>query len=158
MTPLRQRDRRQKDAQHLAFVRQQPCCIPFCNRPSEAAHLRMENLAIGKEMTGKGEKPHDKYTVPLCGNHHRDGIDAQHKSNEELWWKLRGLNQWAIADRLWTASGGAERAAMPKPVKQPKPVKARKPRGERTKITKSRRTIPGHKFNGEPIPSRTIAP
>ena len=83
---LRFRDPRQEDAKHLAFVRTQPCCLPFCRREAEPAHLRMANLTIGKELTGKGEKPHDRYTVPLCPYHHRIGIDCQHNSNETEWW------------------------------------------------------------------------
>jgi hypothetical protein len=134
MTELRQRDPRQEDAKHLAFVRTQPCCLPFCKREAEPAHLRMDNLSIGKELTGKGEKPHDRYTVPLCPYHHRDGADAQHKMNERKWWELRGINPWAIAASLWIDSGGAERAAMAKPVRKPAPVKTRKPREQRVKI------------------------
>ncbi|UFS77184.1 hypothetical protein LPB73_07350 [Tardiphaga sp. 37S4] len=154
MTELRQRDPRQEDAKHLAFVRTQPCCLPFCNREAEPAHLRMENLAIGKEMTGTREKPHDKYTVPLCPYHHRLGVDCQHNSNEREWWEMRGINPWAIAASLWIASGGAERATMPKPVCKPAPVKVRKPHELRAKIVSSHRTIPGRRFNGSAIPSR----
>jgi hypothetical protein len=46
----------------------------------------MDNLSIGKELTGKGERPHDRYTVPLCPYHHRIGVDCQHNSNEREWW------------------------------------------------------------------------
>lgn len=138
---LRQRDPRQRDEAHLRFVRAQPCCLPYCRREAEAAHLRMGNLSIGKESAGKGEKPHDKFSVPLCPYHHREGIDAQHKSNETEWWKLTGLNPWAIAARLWIESGAAaraaEREANPKP-KREKRTAPRKPREQRVKIrTKS---------------------
>lgn len=141
MGELRQRQPRERDEPHLRFVRMQPCCLPFCKRPAEAAHLRMSNMSIGKEMTGKGEKPHDKFTVPLCPYHHREGTDAQHKSNEREWWVMRGLNPWAIAASLWIESGGAaraaEREANPKP-KREKRTAPRKPREHRMKIrTKS---------------------
>ncbi len=128
MTELRQREPRIRDAKHLAFVRSQPCCLPFCKRQAEAAHLRMANLAIGKELTGKGEKPSDSFCVPLCPYHHRIGIDSQHNWNEEEWWELRGIDPWAIAASLWIESGGAaraaDRAANPKPVK-PRKIKPR---------------------------------
>jgi hypothetical protein len=154
MTELRQRDPRQEDAKHLAYVRTQPCCLPFCKREAEPAHLRMENLAIGKDMTGTREKPHDRYTVPLCPYHHRLGVDCQHNRNEREWWAMRGINPWAIAASLWIESGGAERAAAPKPARPPAPVKERKPRQQRAKIASSHRTIPGRRFNGASIPSR----
>lgn len=151
---LRQRDPRQEDPKHLAFVRTQPCCLPFCKREAEPAHLRMDNLAIGKELTGKGEKPHDKFTVPLCPYHHRIGVDCQHNSNEKLWWDLRGINPWEIAASLWLESGGAGRAAEretnPQPVK-PRKVKARKPVEQRAKIH-GRATFP----QGRRMVSRSI--
>lgn len=153
MSELRQRDPRQHDERHLVYVRLQPCCIPGCHRPAEAAHLRMACLAIGKEMTGKGEKPHDKFAVPLCGHHHREAPDAQHQHNEREWWKAQGINPFVIAAALWIESGGAARAAMEKPAHRLRPVKTRKPRGQRGKIQSAKRTIPGRKFDGTPIQS-----
>lgn len=138
MSELRQRDPRQEDARHLAFVRQQPCCLPFCRRQAEPAHLRMDNLSIGKELTGKGEKPHDRYTVPLCPYHHRIGVDCQHNSNEREWWERTGINPWTIAASLWIASGGAARALGPKPAPRVRKVKARKPTELRCKIAAGR--------------------
>lgn len=135
---LRQRDPRQEDRKHLAFVRTQPCCLPFCKREAEPAHLRMDNLAIGKELTGKSEKPHDKFTVPLCPYHHRIGVDCQHNSNEREWWIRTGIDPWAIAASLWIESGGADRALLPKPAPRPKTSRPRKPPGLRRKIMPGR--------------------
>lgn len=158
---LRQRQPRQRDEAHLRFVRAQPCCLPFCKREAEAAHLRMGNLSIGKEPTGKGEKPHDKFTVPLCPYHHRDGADAQHKSNESEWWQLRGINPWAIAADLWARSGGAERALKPPKPKREKRTPARKPRGQRTKMRAPAAFPPGRKLQSRgfenPTPQRTAS-
>jgi hypothetical protein len=110
----------------------------------------MANLMIGKELTGKGEKPHDKFTVPLCPYHHRIGIDCQHNSNEKEWWERTGLNPWTIAASLWIASGGAARETEPKRYSV-KRVKPRKPKEQRRKIQSSQRGIPGRRFNGTPI-------
>jgi hypothetical protein len=134
MTGIRQRAPRQEDRAHLAFIRTRKCCIRYCNRPAEAAHIRMACLAIGKEYTGKSEKPDDKWTVPLCPYHHRIGIDCQHSMSEEEFWRLKGVNPFGIAAELWKASGGEERAATPKPVRQPRKIKARRPRDKRKKI------------------------
>lgn len=136
---LRQREPRERDEKHLAFIRTQPCCLPFCKREAEPAHLRMDNLAIGKELTGKGEKPGDRYTVPLCPYHHRIGVDCQHNSNEREWWARTGLNPFQIAASLWIESGGAERAALPARVKPPRKIAARKPATERKKIQGARK-------------------
>jgi len=135
---LRQRAPRQHDSKHLAFVREQICCIPFCRRPSEAAHIRMGCEAIGKLPTGMQEKPDDKWCTPLCEYHHRTGVAAQHKMGEEEFWRLSGLNPFDIAARMWIASGGAERELQPKTVKRPKASKPRKEPGLRRKIMPGR--------------------
>lgn len=135
---LRQRDPRQHDAIHLAFVRTRPCCIRGCNRQAEAAHLRMGCQAIDKEPTGMAEKPHDKWTTPLCPYHHRSGIGSQHSMGEADFWSLMGLNPFAIAAELWIASGGAEREAAFQRAKQPRKIKARKPVERRKKIPAGR--------------------
>ncbi len=140
----RQRQPRERDEKHLAFIRQQECCLPYCHREAEPAHLRMDNLSIGKELTGKGEKPDDKYTVPLCPYHHRIGIDCQHNSNEREWWERTGLNPWAIAASHWIASGGAARAAE----RASKPVRPRK-------IKPRDRTKPKRQIPGRPLVSRS---
>lgn len=145
---LRQREPRQEDAKHLAFVRAQPCCLPFCKREAEPAHLRMDNLAIGKELTGKGEKPSDKFTVPLCPYHHRIGVDCQHNSNEQEWWERTGINPWAIAASLWIESGGAERALLPAPPKRRRKIKSRDPSKPRRKI-QSNPTIQSRGFGSQ---------
>lgn len=162
MSELRQRDPRQEDAKHLAFVRTKECCLPFCHREAEAAHLRMGNLSIGKEPAGKGEKPHDKFTVPLCPYHHRIGIDCQHNSNEKEWWELRGIDPWKIAASLWIESGGAERALQPKPAPRPRKIKERKPPEQRAKIRASQplqsRGFPTKKDRETAAPARTGHP
>jgi len=64
---LRQREPRIHDTAHLKFVRSQPCCV--CpkggNRKSEAAHIRMECPARGKQAPGLGEKPSDFLDRPF---------------------------------------------------------------------------------------------
>lgn len=151
MRALRQRDPRQEDAKHLAFVRAQPCCVCGSRRNVEAAHLRMACPAIGKESTGMQQKPHDMWTTPLCNYHHQSGPIAQHKVGEEQFWIDRGLNPFAIAMALWEQSGGAARARAGRPALRLRPVKARKPRGQRAKIISSRRSIASRKMDGTPI-------
>lgn len=146
---MTQRDPRQRDDKHLAFVRQQPCCVCGSTRELEAAHIRYACGAVGKRSTGMGEKPHDRWTVSLCAYHHRTGIDSQHNNNEREWWAMRGLNPLQIATDLWKQSGGEERASAPKPIKPPRKIKVRKPRAMRRKVAAGRK-LP----TGRPLVSR----
>jgi hypothetical protein len=159
MTELRQRDPRREDAQHLAFVRSQPCSIGHCPRPSEAAHIRYACLAIGKDPTGYGEKPHDKWTTPLCGYHHRTGTLAQHKMGEKDFWELMGLNPFAIAARLWVESGAAARELLPERAKRERKVRPRDPAKPRRKM-QSNPVLQSRGFGGQhrPMASRGFQP
>jgi hypothetical protein len=138
VTELRQRAPRQRDEAHLRYVRERTCCIPFCNRPSEAAHLRMACPAIGKRPTGMQEKPDDRWCTNLCAYHHRTGINAQHTMNEADFWQMVGLNPFEIATRLWIESGGYERAMTRTRPPITKRVKPRKPKDKRAKIPAGR--------------------
>jgi hypothetical protein len=89
---LRQRQPREKNERHLAFVRSQPCCI--CGAINvDAAHIRTASLAHGKRGLGMQEKASDTWTVPLCRPHH----DEQHSQNEMSFWKKYGLDPFMIA-------------------------------------------------------------
>lgn len=93
MSELRQRQPREKDAKHLDWVRQQPCCVCGDNTTTEAAHIRTVNLVVGKDDFGWG-KPSDKWVTPLCGAHHRE----QHAMGDEMkFWNKYRLNPFAIA-------------------------------------------------------------
>lgn len=103
---LRQKQPRQEDKDHLQFVRSLPCAI--CGDPTatEAAHIRSSELKYGKEPTGMQQKPHDRWTVPLCGAHHRE----QHEQNEWRWWQAKRVNPFTLALTLHQISGNHELA------------------------------------------------
>lgn len=107
----RKRPRLHKE-DHLSFVRQLPCLVCGVNAPNEAAHVRYGSLRHGKRSTGLGEKPSDQWAVPLCAKDHREGPDAQHLSNEEHWWKLRGIDPLVVAALLYANSGDVEAGTM----------------------------------------------
>lgn len=102
-----QRKPRERDAKHMACVACLPCVVCF-SRPVHVAHVRMADLERGKPMTGKGEKPSDRWTVPLCPYHHVDGPDAQHKSGEREWWERQGIDAIALCELLYAATGDLE--------------------------------------------------
>lgn len=97
---LRQRRPRIKNEAHLALIRQLPCVVCFRHPPSEAAHIRYGDCQHDKPPTGGAEKPDDKWTLPLCPEHHRTGRDAQHRMNEREWWLKHGIDPLALSKKL----------------------------------------------------------
>lgn len=102
-----QREPRVRDNKHLAFVRRLPCAC--CGRlgPSDAAHLRTANPAIGKRHTGKAEKPSDCWTAPLARRCH----ERQHSMAELAFWASVGIDPFDLCQRLYAVSGD-EAAAL----------------------------------------------
>ena len=68
------------------------------NTSSEAAHIRTGHIEHGKDYTGMGQKPDDKWTLSLCNRHHRE----QHGMNELAFWKLYGIDPFMKAIQLRT--------------------------------------------------------
>lgn len=103
---LRQRRPRVECARHLVFVRQLPSLVRGTG-PVEAAHIRYGELRYGKDPTGMGEKPSDKWVVPLAHNVHMD----QHQSGGERdWWFAQGIDPILVAALLWASTGDFEAA------------------------------------------------
>lgn len=100
-----QRKPRVRDGKHMSCIACLPCCVCL-SRPVHVAHVRMSDIERGKPISGKSEKPSDKWTVPLCPAHHVDGPDAQHKSSERDWWKHQGIDAIALCIELYAATGG----------------------------------------------------
>ena len=54
-----------RDPKHLAWVREQNCCVPSCMEGLvQAHHVRLASTS------GIGHKPPDWWVVPLCVRHH----------------------------------------------------------------------------------------
>lgn len=92
---------------HLAFIRKLPCIcclvggIVLVALSCDPAHLRAGSLLHGKEPAGKAEKPHDRWTLPLCRQHH----DRQHSMAELNFWKQYGVDPFLLALILWSLTG-----------------------------------------------------
>jgi hypothetical protein len=84
---------RERDEQHLDFIRQQPCCICGDNTTVEAHHPRVGT--INGDNPGMAQKCSDKWALPLCGRHHRE----LHSKNEMLFWTENGIDPFALAMR-----------------------------------------------------------
>jgi hypothetical protein len=113
--PSKQRKPRERNEQHLKFIRSLRCCI--CGDPNpDPAHIRAASPIHGKGDTGGGEKSSDKWTVPLCRMHH----DEQHKAEERselngekisaelTWWARKNIDPFGLALALFDASGDDE--------------------------------------------------
>lgn len=98
----RQRQPRLHCPAFLAFVRTHPCCVCHRAPPVQAAHLRMGDLDRGKRPAGIAEKPSDRWCTPLCERCHLSGPKAQHSMGEAEFWRMHGLDPFAIAEALWT--------------------------------------------------------
>lgn len=97
----RQRQPRIENAAFLAFVRRKSCCVCGEPAPSQAAHIRFGNLEIGKRPTGIGEKPSDRWAVPLCADCHLNTPGAQHNIGEKKFWARAGIDPFALAAKLY---------------------------------------------------------
>lgn len=105
---MRQKNPRQKNEKHLGFIRELPCCVCLNPIETEAAHVRMSDAMAGKVNSGVGAKPHDFFTVPLCGRHHR----MQHSGSERDFWNLVGINPFYLGLVLHSVSGDHDTATM----------------------------------------------
>jgi hypothetical protein len=101
--PKVQKRPRQHDEAHLKFIRTLPCVVTGL-RDVDAAHIRYGDISYHKPTTGMGEKPHDKWTVPLSPEEHR----RQHSMNERDYWTLVGINPLDLAIKLWMYTGDEE--------------------------------------------------
>jgi hypothetical protein len=139
MTELRQREPRQEDRAFLAFVRLRPCCACGAAPPVQAAHVRMACPEQGKRQTGKGERPSDRWAVPLCQACHQDGPGAQHKGAEAAFWRRAGINPFAIAAALYEEFTSANSSGRQKMLSQVKRVTDFRPK---VKAPRRRRPVP----------------
>jgi hypothetical protein len=103
---VRQRQPRLHDEAHLDFIRSLPCAVCGDDTSTEAAHLRTGSLRYGKKPTGMGEKPSDRWCLPLCGRCHRQ----QHQGNELEFWLNQGINPFVLAMSLHNATGDHDAA------------------------------------------------
>lgn len=100
MTDIAPKRPRQRDSGYLAWLRLQPCCACGHDK-SDAAHIRSTTMEAeeryGKRPCGGGEKPDDKWAVPMCRSCH----STQHHMNELVFWSSRGMNPFALARRYY---------------------------------------------------------
>jgi len=88
----RQKEPRVRDPKYLKWLHTKLCCVCGSDKV-DAAHIRTGSLAYNKPHTGLGEKPSDKWSLPLCRSCHA----KQHGMNELEFWRLNGIDPFALA-------------------------------------------------------------
>lgn len=104
----RTRQPRFTDESHLAYIRRLPCLVTGRRGAVDAAHIRFADPRFGKRATGMGERPDDKWTIPLCRAQH----EAQHAGDERHYWATVGIDPIQVAAALALNSGDDEAAEM----------------------------------------------
>jgi hypothetical protein len=99
----RSRKAREESPTYLALIRQLPCLKCGMEPCGVAAHVRLNSAAHGKRQA-MGQKPDDKWAVPLCAGCHTQDADAQHKVGEMPFWYAVGINPLLACERLQHAA------------------------------------------------------
>ena len=107
LDPSGRETKRRENPKHLAFLRTLPSVVSGVYGV-EAAHIRMASPKHGKQSTGKGAKPDDRFCLPLTPAEHR----AQHSMKELAWWQSQGINDPCQIALLLFAASGNEREAL----------------------------------------------
>lgn len=132
MTDVAPKRPRIRDAGYLAWLRLQPCCVCGADK-SDAAHIRSTTMEMderyGKRPCGAGEKPDDKWAVPMCRSCH----GTQHAMNEMAFWRLHGMDPFALARRYY-ARAAHDGVCTPGSAKR------------KSRSIKSAGAIPSHRF------------
>lgn len=105
---MNQRRPRNRDEKHMAFIRTLPCLLCTDDTTVECCHIRMADRSIAKPVTGMATKCDDRFTVPLCGGHHRQQHDH---GNEHRWWMLSGIDPIKAALAIYSVSGDFQRGS-----------------------------------------------
>lgn len=88
---------------HLEMIRKLPCCVGMDHPGGEAHHLK-----LGTKERGIGLRSTDKNAVPMCHEHHINGVERAGSKNEFRWFRDRGVSPLDLAAALWLVTGNLE--------------------------------------------------
>ena len=99
-TKDKREDRDGNSEKHLEIIRKLPCCIPGCSKlpGGQAHHLKATGLR------GMALRSPDKFAVPMCPEHHLNGVERAGSRNELAWFSKHGIEALELAAALWAAS------------------------------------------------------
>lgn len=92
---------RERSGVYLKFIRRLPCCKCGIDPCGEAAHIRMGSAKNNKRSTGIGEKPSDRYAIPLCHACHLDRPNALHNIGEATFFEQLNGDVFDLHDALY---------------------------------------------------------
>ena len=91
--------------EHLALVRQLPCCVSGKPAPNDPHHLK---AGLSHER-GTGRKATDRWVVPLSRFKH-DELERLGTHRETAWFQQHGIDDpLELANALWQATGDLAR-------------------------------------------------
>ena len=93
---------RVEEPKHRRAIQQLPCLACGSMQGSDAAHVRMTD-GPEKPNAGIGQKPADRFTVPLCTQCHLES-GGQHTRGERVWWLSIGIDPLLHAAELYAHS------------------------------------------------------
>lgn len=100
MPAIRQKHPRVSDRGYLSFIHDLPCIVTGRRGEGvQGAHVRYGSIPHGKRDTGAGEKPDDRWVVPLWHEEHAD----QHAHGERGWWQRKGIDPLCVAALIYSA-------------------------------------------------------
>lgn len=83
------------NADHLAWIREQPCAVPGCRvKRIEAHHVRTAANA------GTGVKPPDSFAIGLCQYHHTRGAESIHQLGQDTFAARHGIDLERVVDKM----------------------------------------------------------
>ena len=87
--------------EHLSCIRKLPCCICLRMPGFDPHHLK----DTPDKERGMSLRSTDKWTVPMCEQHHIYGVELAGTRNELKWFSDRGVQALSLAKALWGATG-----------------------------------------------------
>ena len=90
------RERRQTCAAHLGFVARHYCIAPGCRRhPVEVHHVRVPGTDAAA-----GRRSSDRFTLPLCAEHHRGDSGVHGRLGEVATFRKWGIEPLSLCREL----------------------------------------------------------
>lgn len=97
-----QRRPRERNSPYLGWIAALPCAVAMAQGRIQhgvhVAHLRVGSVEHGKRATGLGEKPDDRWCLPLSPEMHVNGPKSQHAFGDEVgFWAQYGIDPFELS-------------------------------------------------------------
>ena len=98
----RLRQPRRRDPDYLGWLHGLPCLLTGRTGDGiHAAHIRYGDACFGKRQCGLGERPDDRWALPLWHSLHVGDRHSQHAAGERRWWDRIGVDPVVVAAALY---------------------------------------------------------